>query len=62
MLTKLLVSPRLLMKFTVPKPTTVDANSVGSIKEEIRVCMAIVVLCKLLARVDVVTKFDILDK
>jgi hypothetical protein len=32
-----LVSPKLLIKLTVPKPTTVDASSVGSIKEEIRV-------------------------
>lgn len=36
-LTKLLANPRLLMKFTVPNPTTVEASSVGSIKDEISV-------------------------
>ena len=49
-LTKLLANPKLLMKLTVPKPTTVEANSVGSMKDEINVCNAIVVLCNVLAR------------
>ena len=49
-LTKLLANPRLLIKFSVPRPTIVDVNSVGSINEEISVCRAIVVLCSVLAR------------
>jgi hypothetical protein len=30
------VLPKLLTKFTVPNPITVDVSSVGSIKEEIK--------------------------
>ncbi len=49
-LMKLLVNPKLLMKLTVPNPTTVEASSVGSINEEISVWSPIVVLCKVLAK------------
>jgi hypothetical protein len=51
------VLPKLLTKFTVPKPTTVEVNSVGSIKEEIKFWRPMVVLCKLLAKVKLLTKF-----
>jgi hypothetical protein len=51
------VLPKLLTKFTVPNPTTVDVSSVGSIKEEIKFCKPMVVLCKLLAKVKLLIKF-----
>jgi hypothetical protein len=36
---------------------TVDVNSVGSIKDDIKFWRPIVVLCKLLAKVKLLTKF-----
>ena len=51
------VLPKLLTKFSVPNPITVDVSSVVSIKEDIKFCKPMVVLCKLLAKVKLLTKF-----
>jgi hypothetical protein len=51
------VLPKLLTKLRVPNPITVEVSSVGSIKEDMKFCKPMVVLCKLLAKVKLLTKF-----
>jgi hypothetical protein len=51
------VLPKLLTKLRVPNPITVDVSSVVSIKEEIKFCKPMVVLCRLLANVKLLIKF-----
>ncbi len=57
-----LANATLLIKPAWDNPTTVEVNSVGSIKEEIRVCNPIVVELRVLARKGVLTKFTKVER